>query len=147
MKIILTQDVKGTGKQGQIVEVNDGFARNFLLPKKLAKEATNANLNAAQAALQAEKHRKQVETADAKELAGRMQGLRVRITAKCGENGRLFGSITSQEIADALESQHALRIDKKRIVLHEHIKALGEYAVPVKVYAETLAEIVVEVVS
>ncbi len=141
MKVILTQDVKGTGKKGQIVEVSDGFARNFLFPRKAAREATAGAVVAAQQAEAAEAHRRKQEEAAAKELAKGLEGKVVKMTAKAGENGKLFGAITSKEIAEAAEAQLGAKLDKKKIELDGNIKELGEYDVVLRVYAETTAKI------
>lgn len=141
MKVILTQDVKGAGKKGQIVEVSDGFARNFLFPRKAAREATAGAVVAAQQAEAAEAHRRKQEEAAAKELAKGLEGKVVKMTAKAGENGKLFGAITSKEIAEAAEAQLGAKLDKKKIELDGNIKELGEYDVVLRVYAETTAKI------
>ena len=141
MKVILTQDVKGAGKKGQIVEVSDGFARNFLFPRKAAREATAGAVVAAQQAEAAEAHRRKQEEAAAKEQAKGLEGKVVKMTAKAGENGKLFGAITSKEIAEAAEAQLGAKLDKKKIELDGNIKELGEYDVVLRVYAETTAKI------
>ena len=137
MKVILTEDVKGKGKTGDIVNVSDGYARNFLFPKKLAKQATAQNLNAANIAHAAEKQ-------DAKELAERISGMTLTIQAKHGGNGKLFGAITAKEIAAALSKEIGVEIDKKKVSA-PNIKELGEYDVSVKVYAEVSTAFKVEV--
>ncbi|MGI6707177.1 MAG: 50S ribosomal protein L9 [Clostridia bacterium] len=141
MKVILQQDVKGSGKKGDVVNVSDGYARNFLFPRGLAIEATKANLKNLKNRKEAEAHRKAQELEDAKKLADKMKGLSVEITAKAGENGKLFGSITNKEIAEALNKQHKIKIDRKKIVLDEPIKSLGELTVEVKVYPEISSEL------
>ena len=146
MKVILTEDVKGKGKAGDIVNVSDGYARNFLLPKKLAKQANAQNLNAATIAHAAEKHRKDVEKQDARELADRISGMTLVIPAKHGENGKLFGAITAKEIAAEMEKKLGVMIDKKKFSV-PNIKELGEYDVSVKVYAEVSTAFKVEVVD
>lgn len=146
MKVILTEDVKGKGKAGDIVNVSDGYARNFLFPKKLAKQATAQNLNAATIAHAAEKHRKDVERQDARELADRISGMTLVIPAKHGENGKLFGAITAKEIAAELEKKLGVMIDKKKFSV-PNIKELGEYDVSVKVYAEVSTAFKVEVID
>ena len=138
MKVILLKDVKGTGKAGAVAEVSDGYAQNFLIPKGLAKVATASTINAAKQAEAAEKHRKQVEAQTAKELAKSLNGKTVTVKAKCGENGRLFGAITSKEIAEAATAQLGHAFDKKKVELSGNIKELGTYDVPVRLYAETL---------
>lgn len=142
MKVILIEDVKGKGKAGDIVNVSDGYARNFLFPKNLAKEANTTNLNAATLAKNAALHKKQVERQEAAELAKKIEGLTVHIQAKCGDSQeKLFGAITSKEIAAALLSEHGIEIDKKKIVLANNIKVTGEYPVTIRVYPEITAKI------
>ena len=145
MKVILTKDLKGTGFAGDIVNVSDGYARNFLFPKGVAKEATAQNLNVAKQQKQAIEKRRMLERLSAEEAAKRLTGLKVIVKAKCGENGRLFGSITAKEISDAILEQHGIEIDKKRITMDEHIKELGETKLSVKVYAGISADIIVSV--
>lgn len=147
MKVVLLQDVKGTGKRGEIVEVSDGFGRNFLIAKNLAKVATPEAIHSAQKAMDAEKHKKQVEKEEAQELAKRLDGKVIKISTKCGETGKLFGAITSQEIADTIAKQLNFDIDKRNIVLDGNIKSLGSYIIVVRVYAETTAKVIVEVVA
>ena len=141
MKVILEQDVKNVGKAGAVVEVSDGYARNFLLPKKLAKMATAATINAARVAEAAEKHKKQVEAQQAKEAAQTLKGKEVRIKAKCGEGSRLFGAITSKEIAAAATEQLGSNFDKKNVEMESNIKELGTYDVVVRLYAGTTTTI------
>ncbi len=141
MKVILKADVKGSGKQGDIVNVSDGYARNFLLPKGLAEEATAGNLNKAKQRIGAEAHRKELELEGAKELAQRIKSLTVRVSARTGEGGKLFGSVTSKEIAEAFEAQHGIKLDKKKIALADPIRALGEYTVRVSLYENTFANV------
>lgn len=147
MKVILEKDVKGTGKKGEIVEVSDGYARNFLLPRGLASEATTSNVNAANLRQQSLAHKKKLEAQAAKELAAKLEGKKVIVKAKTGENGKLFGSITSNEIAVALEAQHGMKLDKKKIVLDGAIKTVGVTEVEARVYEHTTAKFTVEVVT
>ena len=146
MKVILNADVKGKGKKGEIVNVSDGYARNFLFPKNLAKEATAQNLNAAKVAQDAAKHKKLVEKAEAMALAEKLSGKTVQLKAKCGEGNRLFGAVTAAEVAEALKQSMGIEVDKKKIALSGGIKELGTYDVAVKVYAEVSATIKVDVV-
>ena len=146
MKVILTGDVAGKGKEGDIVNVSDGYARNYLFPKKLAKQATAANLNAANIAIAAEKHKKAVENQDAKELAEQIAGMTLTIKAKHGGNGKLFGAITAKEVAAELQKETGVMIDKKKFTV-PNIKELGEYNVSVKVYAEVSTALKVEVID
>ena len=145
MKVILTQDVKGQGKKGQLVEVSDGYARNFLLPKKLAKEATADNINTMRMNDKATLERQAKERAEAVEVANRMRALTLTITAKGGGAGRLFGSITNTEIAEELKKQHKIDLDKRKIVLSDPIKNAGTYTVKCKLGYEIVGELTVEV--
>lgn len=145
MKVILTQDVKGTGHAGDIANVSDGYARNFLLPKGLAKEASEQNLNLAKQQQKANEKRRMLELLSAEEAAKKLKDLKVVVKAKCGENGRLFGSVTAKEIAEAIIAQHGIEIDKKKIVMPEHIKELGEMKLQIKVHAGVTADMILSV--
>ena len=145
MKVILTEDLKGRGYAGDIVNVSDGYARNFLLPKGLAKEATPQNLNIARQQQKANEKKHMTEKLSAEEAANKLSGLEVVVKAKSGEKGRLFGSVTSKEIADAIKDQHGIEIDKKKISLDEHIKELGEFKLQIKVHPGITADITVSV--
>jgi large subunit ribosomal protein L9 len=134
MRVILKQDIKNLGKKDQIVDVNDGYARNYLIPKGLAREATAAAINEAKIKQRAEKHRKEMEFSKAKALAEKISSLSVTIKSKSGTSGRLFGSVTSKDIADQLKAQHHISIDKKMIILPEAIRTLGETEVEIKLY-------------
>ena len=122
MKVILTQDVKSQGKKGQLVEVSDGYARNFLLPKKLAVIATAENLNTMKLQEKARKAQEAAEKAEAEATAKKLKDLTVKIAAKAGEGGRLFGDVTAKEVSEALSQQHGVNIAKTKLVLDEHIK-------------------------
>ena len=145
MKVILTKDVKGLGYIGEMKEVSDGYARNFLLAKGLAKEATAQNINIAKQQQKANENRKLLERLSAEEAAKKLKGLKVVVKEKCGENGRLFGSVTSKEISEAILKQHGIEIDKKRIVMDGALKDLGEVTLQVKLHAGISTEIVVSV--
>lgn len=147
MKVILLKEVKGLGKAGELVKTSDGHARNLLIPKGLAKEATDANVRELekQKAMAAEK--KQSEQEEARELAKRLAEVRVKIVTKTGEGGRLFGSITTKDIADALQAQEGIELDKKKFVLDSPIKHTGEFQVEIKLYAEIAARLLVEVTA
>jgi len=137
MKVILLQDVKGSGKAGSLVEVSDGYARNFLIPKKLATEATPKNLTdlKQQEAKRAKERERQI--ADAKAVAEKLQSLTVKVVARGGEGGRLFGSITSKEIIEALQKQHGIALEKNKILQEEPIKTFGTHEVKIKLGHET----------
>ena len=147
MKVILNQDIKGQGKKGQLVEVSDGYARNFLLPKKLASEANNTNINILNGKNESEAYRKQVALEEAVAQKEKMEKVEVRITAKAGENGKLFGSITSKDVAEALTMQHHIKIDKKKFVIPDGIKMLGTTNVEVKIHPGVVATLKVTVVG
>ena len=127
MKVILNQDVKGQGKKGQLVEVSDGYARNFLLPRKLAVEANADNVNKMKLEEKAKKAREAAEKAAAEAIAEQLKGCTVKIYAKSGSGGRLFGAVTSKEIAECLKAQYGLDVAKSKIVQEEPIKSFGTY--------------------
>lgn len=145
MQVVLLSDVKGQGKKGDIVNVSDGYANNFLIKKKLATPATKENINAAKMVKKAEDHRKQVELEEARALQATLTGKTVKLAVKVGENKKLFGSITAKEIAAALEKQHGFDVDKKKINLSEPIKDLGQYEVDIKVHANMTSKLFVVV--
>lgn len=147
MKVILQVDVKGTGKKGQVLEVADGFARNFLFPKKLAIEATTGNIQDISHKKELEDRRKEKERVDAIELGGKLNALLIEVKTKTGEGGRLFGSVTNKEIVDALKKQHGFEVDKRKLDIKEPIKALGNYEVHVKIHPEVTAKLQVQVVA
>lgn len=136
MKLILLQDVRGQGKKGDIIEASDGYARNYLLPRKLAAQATADVLNAKKIADEATARRIQKEKEEAQQTARQLKELKVRIQAKAGTGGRLFGSVTAKEIAEELKKQHQVEVQKNKIVLDETIKNFGTYQVKVKLYPE-----------
>lgn len=146
MKVILKQDVKGLGKMEDLVNVSDGYARNFLFPRGLAAEANAGNINVMNTKKQAEKSKKDRELAQAKELALKVKETVVIIKSKSGENGKLFGSITSKDISDKLKSDFNIDIDKKKIVLPDPIKSLGTTEVEVKLYPEVSAKLTVKTI-
>ncbi|HHU77955.1 MAG: 50S ribosomal protein L9 [Caldicoprobacterales bacterium] len=145
MKVILLKDVKGQGKQGDVVKVSDGYARNYLFPNNLAVEATKSNLNELKTRKAADDKRRQTELDKARKQAEAISNLEVVVTAKSGESGKLFGSVTNKEIADVLKEKHGIDIDRKKIVLSEPIRSLGSYQLEVKVYPEVTARLKVRV--
>ncbi len=147
MKVILKQDVKGLGKKEDMVEVKDGYARNFLLPRGLAVEANASNINDMKSKKASESAKRERELAHAKELAGKLKETTVVIKSKAGENGKLFGSITNKDIADKLKSDFNIDIDKKKFVLPDTIKTLGETQVEVKLYPEVSGTLTVKIVQ
>ena len=147
MKVILQQDVRGQGKKGQLVELSDGYARNFLLPRKLAVPATAENINTMKLQEKARQAQMAAEKAEAQALAEKLQGIQVKLAAKAGEGGRLFGAVTSKEIAEALSAQFGLNIAKTKLVLDEPIKACGGYQIKAKLGYEIVGTVNVLVVE
>lgn len=145
MKVILQQDVKGHGKRGQMVEVSDGYARNFLFPKKLAVPANADNMNKMIMQDKAKKAQMEAEKAEAQAIAAKLKDVVVKIAAKAGNGGRLFGAVTSKEISDALKEQHDITIAKAKIVQEEPIKNYGAYQLKCKLGYEITGTIHVEV--
>lgn len=143
MKVILTQDVKAQGKKGQIINVSDGYARNFLFPKGLAVIADAKAMADIQNKEAAAKHKIDVERAEARELASKLEGVVVKLLLKAGPDGRLFGSVTSKDISEELAKQTGINIDKKKIMLDEPIKNYGSYSVDLKLYSEVTGKITV----
>ena len=145
MKVVLLSDIKGTGKKGELVNVSDGYARNFLFPRKLAKEADAQALTELRNAEQSRLHKIAVETAQAEENKKKLEGQILNMTAKAGQGGRLFGSVTSKEIANEIKQKYGLDVDKRKIVLDSDIKAFGTYNCEVKLYTGISANIKVKV--
>ena len=145
MKVILLQDVKGKGKKGQMIEVSDGYARNFMLPKKLAVEATADAVNTMRMNDKAAAEKAARERAEANDIAKKLRDLTLVVTAKGGGAGRLFGSVTNQEIADALKAKTGIVLDKRKIVLSDPIKSVGTYTVTCKLGYEISAPLTVKI--
>ena len=145
MQVILNKDVKGTGKAGEIVKVSDGYARNMLFPKGLATEATPANIRNLEKQKANEAAKKAEEKAAALELAKNLEEVKVVIKTKCGEGGRLFGSITSKDIAEETKKQTGYVVDKKKIQLNSPIRNIGRFDIKVKLYPEVVGTLTVEV--
>ena len=145
MKVILLQDVKGKGKKGQMLEVSDGYARNFMLPRKLAVEATADAVNTMRMTDKANQEKRQKEREEAFAISTKLKALTVVVKAKGGGAGRLFGSVTTQEISDALQKNHGITVDKKKIVLNETIKTVGTYTVTCKLGYEINAPLTVKI--
>lgn len=145
MKVILLQDVKGKGKKGQMLEVSDGYARNYMLPRKMAIEATADAVNTMRMNDKATQERIAREKAEAMETAKKLREMTVTVTAKGGGNGRLFGSITNQEIADALKAKTGIVLDKRKIVIADAIKNVGTYTVTCKLGYEITAPLTVKI--
>ena len=145
MKVILLQDVKGQGKKGQLIDVSDGYARNFLLPRKLAQEATADNVNTMKMNDKAAQEKRQREREAALALSKVLKEMTLVVTAKGGGAGRLFGSVTNAEISDALAKQHKIELDKRKIVVKDPIKSVGTYTVVCKLGYEVNADLRVEI--
>ena len=145
MKVILNTDIKGVGKKNEIVNASDGYARNYLFPKNLAVPADNQNMNILNAKKASEQHKKDLECEEAKKTQEKMKTIVLKITTKAGENGKTFGSITSKEIAENLEKQFKIKVDKKKIVMPEQIKTLGTYIVDVKLFEGVIGKLTVSV--
>ena len=145
MKVILLQDVKRVGKKGEVIEASDGYARNFLFPRKLAEEATNANLHILNNKKENERKEKLAQLEAAQKVAAELKGKEIKITAKTGENGKLFGAITSKDVAELIKTQYKVEVDKKKIVM-DTIKVAGGYEIDVKLYPEVSTKMKVIIV-
>jgi large subunit ribosomal protein L9 len=147
MEVILLKDVKGQGKKGEVIRVSDGYARNFLLPKGFAMQATEGGKKRIREQNAQLQKKLQSEAEKAERLAERISQAGVRLKMKAGEKGKLFGSVTGKDIAEALKKQHGITVDKKKIVLPEPIKNTGEFLVEIKVYTEISAKLGVEIIA
>ena len=145
MKVILLQDVKKIGKKGDVIEASDGYARNFLFPRKLAQEASDSNMHILNNKKENERKQKLAELEAAQKLAGELKGKEITITAKTGESGKLFGAITSKDVAELIKKQYKIEIDKKKIVM-DTIKLAGGYEIDVKLYPEVSTKMKVIIV-
>lgn len=147
MNVILLQDIKGVGKKGDLLNASDGHARNYLIPRKLAVEATKSNLNELELKQKSLENKRQQELLEAQELAKTLEEKVIKIEVKIGENGKLFGSVTNKEIAEALSKQAGINIDKKKIVLEEPIKNIGDITVGLKIHPKVTARLKVQIIS
>lgn len=145
MKVILLQDIQGTGKKDQILEISDGYARNYLLPRKMAKEATVEAVNALEKSKGADKHRQEVRRQEAEVKSRELKGKVIQIEARGGDNGKLFGAITTDQIAAALKVQHGVDIDRRKLELEEPIKTAGQFFVNLKLVAGISTRMIVNV--
>ena len=146
MKVILLDNIKGVGKKDEVINASDGYARNFLFPKKLAIEANSENMAKLKAKENSSMYKKSVEKEDAQKLAETLKSILVKISVKTGENGKIFGSITSKEIVDSLKEQHKIELDKKKIDLKDPIKTVGTFSVPVKLYEGVIGTLRVQII-
>lgn len=147
MKVILLDNIKGVGKKDEVINASDGYARNYLLPKKLAVEANAENMSKLNNKKEAANYKKDVERQNAEELAKKLKGIMLKVKVKAGENGKIFGGVTSKEISDNLKSQYNFDIDKKKIELKETIKTLGSFNVTIKLFEGVVANLKIEVIS
>ena len=147
MKVILLDNIKGVGKKDEVVNASDGYARNFLFPKKLAVEANNENMNKLKAKKQSEQYKKDVDKENAQKIAKQLDDITLSIKVKAGENGKIFGGVTSKEISEELKKQYKIDVDKKKIVLNENIKNIGSFCINVKLYEGVTGKLKVKVIS
>lgn len=147
MKVILKENIKSIGKKDEIVNVSDGYARNYLFTKNLAVEATNSNLAKLKSKKESEQYKKDIEKEEAKKIADKMEKMRLQFKVKTGENGKVFGGVSSKEIAEKLEKDYSIKVDKKKIELKETIKTLGTTKVPIKLYEGVNGNLKIDVIS
>lgn len=147
MKVILLQDIKGVGKKDEVINASDGYARNFLLPKKMGVEANAENMSKLKAKQDSNKYKKSVEKEKAEEIAEKLKHITLKISVKSGENQKIFGSITSKEIAENLKEQYKIEIDKKKINLPETIKTIGTTTVDIKLYEGIIGKLKVQIIA
>lgn len=147
MKVILTQDIKGVGKKDEIINANDGYARNFLFPKKLAVEANSKNMSLLQGRRDSANFKKEQEKEKANEIKEKLSKIMLTIKVKAGENGKIFGSITSKEISLELKNQFKIEIDKKKVNLKEPIKELGTFTVDIKLYENIVGKLKINILA
>ena len=147
MKVILLDNIKGVGKKDEVINASDGYARNFLFPKKLAVEANSENMSKLNNKKEANNYRKDLEKQAAEETAKKLKGILLKVNVKAGENGKIFGGVTAKEIADTLKTQANIEVDKKKIELKEQIKTLGTFSVNVKLYEGVTGVLKVDVLA
>ena len=147
MKVILLENIKGVGKKDDIINANDGYARNFLFPKNKAVEANATNLAKLKAKQNSENYKKEVEKSEAEKLKEKLENISLRIEVKAGENGKIFGGVTAKEVSDELKKQKNIDIDKKKILLKETIKTVGIFNVDVKLYEGVIGKIKVNIIA
>ena len=147
MKVILKSDIKGVGKKDQVINAADGYARNFLFPKNLAVEANNENMSKLKAKQDSKAYKKSQEKEEAEKIADRLSKIMLKIQVKSGANGKIFGGVSSKEIADNLEKQYQIKVDKKKIELKDTIKTLGTTNVEIKLFEGVIAKLKIDVMS
>ena len=147
MKVILLQDIKNVGKKDEIINANDGYARNFLFPKKLAVEANNENMAKLKAKNESKAYKKEMDIKEAKAVKEKIEKITMKMVVKAGENGKIFGGVTSKEIAENLKKEYSIEIDKKKVLLPETIKNIGTFTVDIKLYEGIIAQLKLNVVA
>lgn len=147
MKVILLSDIKGVGKKDQVIEASDGYARNYLFPKKLALEANTENMSKLKARQNSNQFRKDTEKKQAEEVAKKLKGIMLKIKVRAGENGKIFGGVTSKEISDGLKRDYNIDIDKKKILLNETIKTIGTFTIDIKLYEGVIGKLRIDVIA
>ena len=147
MKVILLDNIKGVGKKDEIINAIDGYESNFLFPKKLAVEANNENMSKLKAKKQSEQYKKDVNKENAEKIAKKLDDITLTIKVKAGENGKIFGGVTSKEISEELKKQYKIDIDKKKIILNENIKNLGSFDISMKLFEGVTGKLMVKVIS
>ena len=147
MKVILTQDIKGVGKKDEIINANDGYARNFLLPRKMAVEANSQNMSLLQGRKDSANFKKEQEKENALILQDKLSKIMLKIKVKAGGNGKIFGSITSKEIATELKNQYSIEVDKKKILLKDSIKEIGVFNIEIKLYEGIIGKLKIDIIA
>ena len=147
MKVILLDNIKGVGKKDEVIDVNDGYARNFLIPKKKAVEANNSTLSTLKSKQDSKEHQRQVEKEEAIKIKDKLSKIMLTLKVKAGGNGKIFGGITSKEIADSLEENYKIKIDKKKIELKDTIKSLGAFNVKIRLFQDVIGELKINIVA
>lgn len=147
MKVILLSDIKGVGKKDQVIEASDGYARNYLFPKKLALEANTENMSKLKSRQNSNQFRKDTEKKQAEEIAKKLKGIMPKIKVRAGENGKIFGGVTSKEISDGLKRDYNIDIDKKKILLNETIKTIGTFTIDIKLYEGVIGKLKIDVIA
>ena len=147
MKVILLEDIKGVGKKDQVINASDGYARNFLFPKKLAVEANNENMAKLKAKNESKAYKKEMDIKEAKAVKEKIEKITMKMVVKAGENGKIFGGVTSKEIAENLKKEYSIEIDKKKVLLPETIKNIGTFTVDIKLYEGRIAQLKLNVVA
>ena len=147
MKVILLADIKGVGKKDQVMEASDGYARNYLLPKKLAVEANTENMSKLKSRNESKQFKKDTEKAKAEEIAKKLKGIMLKVQVKAGENGKIFGGVTAKEISEGLKKQYNIEVDKKKIMLNETINTIGTFTIDIKLYEGVIGKLKIDIIA